>query len=441
MLLSQLAARIQLTTGLLYVNFPDDKMALAFYNAMGQSIYLTGMKYSLKLPGQKVKAAPSPKLWAVCPWRVTGDTHLDFLSQFGVPTALYVSRDHGFCVRFRAPGSAMLLRDLEAKFMYLTGEGRSCSIKVLADSDPDLPDVSKYENVEDLPHPSWHAGSCVFSITGDSLAVRDMGEITGWVHKYFGAGINVTEGSSTRTVVLTFPDIGMADAFVHNYMHNDDTVYLLKGQLVKVQGHLTDEKVEPVDLVVGDWVLQEGYLEFPSWFPPMARTPADSTWIHPNIRPKDWLRDAPLQLLTPRSTEAIQNISLNTPAVFLVRDPACLLKVWSSQAGILLSPDNSRKIGVLSACGVRSRSFLPTGRGALAGKEVHGQKTQQHGGTYPIPHGETFRHGCSPPWRHCGHPSGCFCALATTQGSVGVCELFAAAQVYLARHDPHGQCT
>ena len=241
---------------------------------------------------------------------------------------------------------------LEAKFTYLTGEGRSCSIKVLSDADPDLPDFSKYENVEDLPHPSWHAGSCVFAITGDSLAMRDMGEITGWVHKYFGAGINVTEGSSARTVVLTFPDIGMADAFVHNHMHNDPTVYLLKGKLVNVQGHLTDEKVEPVDLVVGDWDLQVGYLNFPSWFPPMARRPADSTWIHPNIRPLNWLRDAPLQLLTPRSTEAIQNISFDTPVVFLVRDPTCLLRVWSSQAGILLSPDNTRKIEVLLARGV-----------------------------------------------------------------------------------------
>jgi hypothetical protein len=215
----------------------------------------------------------------------------------------------------------MLLRDLEAKVKYLTGEGRSCTIKVLADADPDLPDLSKYENVQDLPHPSWHAGSCVFSITGDSLVVRDMGEITGWVHKYFGAGISVTEGSSTRTVVLTFPDIGMAEGFVHNYMHNDSTVYLLKGELVRVHGFLTDEKVEPVDLVVGDWELQEGYLSFPSWFPPMARTSADSTWIHPNIWSTNWLRDAPVQLLTPRSTEVIQSISIRgSPQTFLFEE-------------------------------------------------------------------------------------------------------------------------
>ena len=88
----------------MYVNFVDNKFALAFYNAMGQSIRLTGVKYTLKLPGQQVKATPSPKLWAVCPWRATEVTHLEFLSQFGIPTAL------------RFPG-ARILRTIQGRWL------------------------------------------------------------------------------------------------------------------------------------------------------------------------------------------------------------------------------------------------------------------------------------------------------------------------------------
>ena len=285
-------------------------------------------------------------------------------------------RTLGFCVRFRASGSALLLRDLEAKVTYLTGEGRSCSIRVLSDSDPDLPDFSKYENVADLPHPSWHAGSCVFSISGDSLAVRDMGEITGWVHKYFGSGINVTEGASARTVVLTFPDIGMADAFVHNYMHNDPTVYLLKGKLVNVQGHLTDEKVEPVDLVVGDWDLQVGYLNLPLLVPPNGPHAGGFRLDSPQHSAAQLAQGC--SIATPDSevdgghpeyfSRHAGGVPRSRPDLFIT---SLVFSGWNSSLAGQLAKDRSS-----SAFGIQSRSLLSTRRGTYAWEAFHGQKNQ-----------------------------------------------------------------